>query len=136
MFRHIPSIHICNYNRLNYGKYTYIRAFCYITCSCQSRPSINNLLDYANNLALKTLYPSPPAPFDYLGVVHLSLAVFSLFFLCVCSVTWSRPTFCKLFFLSLLLMNLLARAKTLDSSLCPKQELMAAGGRVFRLSFC
>ena len=129
-------MHASKYNRLNYGKDMQSRASCYITCSCQSRLSVNDLLDYANNLALKTLYPSPPAPFDSLGVVYLSLAVFSLFFLCVCSVTWSCPTLCNLFFLSLLLMNLLARAKTVDSSLCPKQEPMPAGGRVFRLSFC
>ena len=48
---------------------------------CQSKTP----LDYSNDLALKTLYPSPPGPFASLGMAHLPVEVFSLFFLYVCS---------------------------------------------------
>ena len=32
-------------------------------------------MDYENDLALKTLYPSPPGPFASLGMAHLFLEV-------------------------------------------------------------
>ena len=62
---------------------------------------------------LKTLHPSPGL-FASLGVVCLSLEVLFLSFLCVCSVASSCPALCNLFFLSLLLINFPAMAKTLD----------------------
>ena len=50
-------------------------------------------LDYANDLALKTLYPSLPGPCASLGVAHLSLEVLSQFFVCA----QSHPTLCAIF---------------------------------------
>ena len=93
-------------------------------------------LDYANDPALKTLYPSPPGPFASLGMTHLSLEIVSLFFLCVCLVAESCPTLGNIFFPFLLLINFLAMGKTLESSLHPYQELRPIGGRVSKLCFC
>ena len=57
----------------------------YMTCSCQSRLSVNDsALKLCNDPDLKTLYPSPPGPFASLGLAYLSLEVFSVFSLCVC----------------------------------------------------
>ena len=82
-------------------------------------------LDYANDLALKTLYPSLPGP-----CAHLSLEVLSLFFLCVCSVA---PN--SLCCLSLLLIHFLVMGKTLDSFLHPYQGSRPTGEMVSKLSF-
>ena len=78
-------MHASKYNRLNYGKDMQSRASCYITCSCQSRLSVNDLLDYANNLALKTALQLSRA-IASLGQAHLSLEVLSLFSLSLSSI--------------------------------------------------
>ena len=126
-------MHASKYNRLNNGKDMQSRASCYITCSCQSRLSINNPLDYANDLALKTL-PQPPRGIASLSVAHFSLQVFPLFFsLCVLSSS-VYPTLCNLSFLSLSLVNFLATSKTSVSFLHPYQEPRPMEGGVPRLS--
>ena len=96
------------------------RASCYITHSCQSSLLINNPLDYANDLALISLFPTLPGPLPPFAW-PTSLKVFSLFFLCAQSLS-GLPPLTDLFFLSLLLRNLSATGKTLDSSLHPYQE--------------
>ena len=89
-------------------------------CSCQSSLSINNPLDYANDLALISLFPTLPGPLPPFAW-PTSLKVFSLFFVCAQSLS-GFPPLTDLFFLSLLLRNLRATGKTLDSSLHPYQE--------------
>ena len=58
MFINILWIHTSNH-RLNYGKDIFSRVSCYVTCSCQSRLAINDVLDNAIDLVFKTLHPSP-----------------------------------------------------------------------------
>ena len=89
-------------------------------CSCQSSLSINNPLDYANDLALISLFPTLPGPLPPFAW-PTSLKVFSLFFVCTQSLS-GFPPLTDLLFLSLLLRNLRATGKTLDSSLHPYQE--------------
>ena len=96
-------------------------------CSCQSSLSINNPLDYANDLALISLFPTLPGPLPPFAW-PTSLKVFSLFFVCAQSLS-GFPPLTDLFFLSLLLRNLRATGKTLDSSLHPYQELRPTEGR-------
>ena len=96
------------------------RASGYITHSCRSSLSIDNPLDYTDDLALKSLFPSFPGPSPPFAW-PTSLKVFSLFFMCAQSFS-GVPPLTKLFFLSLLLRNLLATGRTLDSSFHPYQE--------------
>ena len=131
----IPLIHTSNYNRLNYGKDLCSRASCSITCSCQSRLSINIPLDYANDLALKFLYPSPLEALPLsLSVVHLALQVFPLLFLRVCSVAQLYPPLGNLSFLPSSLANFLTTGKSSVSPLHPYQEPRSVGAGVPRLS--
>ena len=58
MFINTLWIHTSNH-RLNYGKDICSRVSCYVTCSCQSRLTINDVLDNAIDLVFKTLHPSP-----------------------------------------------------------------------------
>ena len=74
--------------------------------------SVNHLLDYAKDLATKTLHPCPPGLFLPWHCPPLSWRI-------LCVLTQSCLTLCNLFFLSLSLMNFLAMGKTLDSSLSP-----------------
>ena len=58
MFINTLWMHTSNH-RLNYGKDICSRVSCYVTCSCQSRLTINDILDNAIDLVFKTLHPSP-----------------------------------------------------------------------------
>ena len=62
------------------------RASYYIACSCQSRLSINDPPGLCKWSWLENSGSQPSRAFASLGMAHLSLMEFSLFFLCVCSV--------------------------------------------------
>ena len=91
--------HTTNYKILNYGKNVQGRASCYITCNYQSRLSTNDPLDYANNLALKTVYPSLPRPLPPLAwptsLLRCSLCSFFIFSKLSCN-EWNLRFFVSL----------------------------------------
>lgn len=57
MFINTLWIHTSNH-RLNYGKDICSRVSCYVTCSCQSRLAINDVLYNATGRVFNTLHPS------------------------------------------------------------------------------
>ena len=83
-------MHTSNH-RLNYGKDTCSWVSCYITCSCQSILAINDILDYAINLVLKTLHPSPWGLLPLLASLLRSSLCFLFPYLELSLVKWVRP---------------------------------------------
>ena len=79
---HKYSIHTYDYKRLNYGKDMHIRAYCYVICNCQSKPSVHTQLnEYVKALSSKLpqliiwwqclSWLGPPLPCGVLSVPYL-----------------------------------------------------------------